>query len=267
MSQVDDFVDENDDFVSIPISTSEHYLNIVMPNRDVKYFKEANPDFFYTRCDKDCMKHAHTHAVHGYYTGSVVFGVQCAPPLYLHPTWQQVEKLDAENVRMIDAAVERANRVFQPIAQAVAAEAHEAGPAPAGGASASGLPVDISGNRVTWGGAQTLKDFIDDPDTKWVDVLGCFRDPESAKWASAKLLTPSRSGQNKIKKAWNERFQAEIKPMIQGAGSPMKDVLVKLWDMDSTEGKVVSNYLMRRLVQGELNVVEDHNGNIYMAGK
>ena len=261
----DDYLDENDEFVAVPIPKNEHYFNIVMSNRDAKDFKEKNPEFFFKDCTEDCMKRAHVHAVHGFYSGAFVHGYVCAPPLYLHPTWKKVGTLNPENARVVDAAVDRAATVFQPLADAVARDAPARGfiPSPRRVSAAGASAIEVLGRKVErWAGAETLLGFINNPDSSWQDVLDCFRDPKTAKWASSSQLRSSKAGQEKIKKGWNKLYQRDILPMVEGEGSPFKDVLEAVWDADKNEAKFVACYFMRRLTEGKINVCEDQHGYI-----
>ena len=109
-----------------------------------------------------------------------------------------------------------------------------------------------------------MRKFIDDPDVTWDEVLTLYRTPKTAKWANPELVTSSKSAQARNKKQWASAFNEDILPLLEGDGIHIKALLDTIWEADKMEEKIVSNYYMRRLVEGSLNIRETRHGYVYL---
>lgn len=245
----EDHLDDKEEFVELDIDVEEHYYNVCLSNRDVGAFMEKNPEFEIRECDKACMKRAHKHAIHSFYKGGAlecgtIAVWECAPPLRLHPLW---DKLSI----MVD------NYVHECSSQEPKKDKKDKA---AKNASKKSRSVDddiFTGYGITfskWEGAQTFNVFRKDPESTWTKVTEYFKDPKTARWASSLLAAKSKSHQKRLKVEWNILFFSKIVPLLKGEGSPMRTVMDAIWNSDQTNGKILSCYLMRRLMEGGFQV-------------
>jgi len=212
-----------------------HYYNIVLSPEEKEEFEDTNPELVFESCDGVCAGYedAHFHGVHGYYKGSKVGGIDCAPPIWLDSTWKILQDFPLDQpldfVAGPDLDGTYADLVYLPHAAPYWAQEYKAG----GGAWS--LAIICEGPQKGWSKAD------------WTGLCELYLSPEAASWGLAKAYDCSKAGQRKIKRSWDKTFSDVILPKLRGTGSPIPDVLQQIWRMDRTVSKTFANYLLRRL--------------------
>jgi hypothetical protein len=82
--------------------SGEHYYNILMTRPQKEEFEKVNPEFFFEECPGTCATkrgYPHFHAIHGFYVGSDVGDVGCAPPWRLCDAWKWLKLSSLQEVR------------------------------------------------------------------------------------------------------------------------------------------------------------------------
>jgi hypothetical protein len=236
---------KGDDCRVLELGKVEHYYNIVLTRYEKALFEKVNPCLRYEPCNAHCLpltvQKPHFHAVHGYYPGAMVGEDHCPPPMRLIPAWAAIPAFTLEEIRTVVPATE----YFKVNDDKRYAEAKK---------------LESEGGYRLGDGAQVLASFCynDGEDAEWSNLCEVYRSPHSALWASVLAHYPTTAGQRKIRKRWNEKFQAEILPMLQGQGTPILTVIEKVWKLDDTSAKTVASYMMRRLFAGTEGVIYDY---------
>jgi hypothetical protein len=211
----------------------EHYYNVILTNYEKNLFEQINPEMKFELCEEQCTplkEFLHWHAVHGYYAGSAVDGVGCAPPFRLCAAWRDIPDFS------IGGDLDMLERLDQ---EAITAKFF--------GDQSVSSPEEwdrpLQGARVLAGYCEFSQTRAD-----WGAIREAYLSPSSAHWATVKAVTPSEVGQGKLEKMWNEIFRKKILPLIEGSGATLPKVLQTIWEEDDTTGKVLGNYLLRKLV-------------------
>jgi hypothetical protein len=243
-------------FQELDISANrEHYYNILLFPHEKEEFVLVNPNFEIEMCNQRCVtaskggKSMHFHAVHGFYKGSVVAGIDCAPPFRLSPHWVNQYRFDMDILK---------KTLGMPPPEEIAT-------------IPKGVPVAIEDVSLAGpgDGAMTLAGFCGGRShfAEWELLKVTYRTPTSALWASTAAYSASHSGQRKIRNEWNKEFQELVLPKLWGKGSPLPVVLQRVWETDKGASKIKANYFMRRLFGLGGIAYKDPKQNIRSAAK
>jgi hypothetical protein len=215
---------------------SQHYYNIVIPDKDLDAFHDENLRFHITDClyNSECRQgYPHYHAVHGYYARSNVNGVSCAPPWRFSPDWKELAEFIPED------GLSGKEKPGVPYA---------------------GCGIDPDFFIPKWmksywptEGASVLAATCQTPmqdwtRAEWFFLSQLYKGPNAARWALARANESTVRGHKAIRKDWERQYNEDFVPMLNGYGVPIFKALQQIWAMDCTTSKVYGNFLLRRLV-------------------
>lgn len=223
-----------DDVIVLELGEREHYYNIVFTTAQKLVFEEFNPGLKYELCSEHCapMKEfVHYHGVHGYYRGSKIGDVDCAPPLGLTRTWTFTSEFDREEV--LKVAEDPRTEHIHPCLSGFSFVA----------------PLDKAWNKPEFG-ARMLADFCRNSSTRadWGTICQVYRSPIAACWATPEAYYPGLRMLEDIADQWDKKFRDEILPLMKGYGAIFPVVLQRIWEADTCASKIMSSYLVRKLV-------------------
>jgi len=216
---------------------AEHYYNIVLTKWEKDVFEKVNPGLKYTLCDEECTPlkgFMHYHGVHGYYRGSSVDGVACAPPFRLCEEWYRLP--DFTPNELLDS-------IEAP------------GPIDSAALTARWVPDGYSFTSRWEGsgdGAKVLAEFCEEvwACADWATLCNTYLSSSAAIWASPAAYIPAGVGQDQIRECWDVQFQNLVQPLLRGKGVSVLKILQHVWMIDATATKTMANYFLVKIVSG-----------------
>jgi hypothetical protein len=213
---------------------AEHYYNIVLTEFELSKFTAKNPRFKTEKCHYECLTKKstpHYHAVHGFYSCSVVAEIHCAPPWRHSPAWASFGLTHTKLVRNAKV-IPFSNAVCVLFPRSKAPEWLNAY-----------WPIE---------GAIMLAEVCNAPVTDWTtaewnSLCQKYQTPKSARWGLAKANSTAVRRETLLLQDFNVQYAIYVYPMLKGEGAPVFDVLQRIWKADGTAAKTLGNFLMRKL--------------------
>merc|ERR1711988_333051 len=286
LTNSNDYVDHNTGQFKALCMDEPYYYNVAMPIRDRDAFEKRNPRFEFSDCTDDCLGNPfpHYHAVAGCYEGAKVGGVDCAPPaMCLTGEAEKFPDLNPTNNHYAEcqtalAKVELLNLGGKPsMAGKQPAKPSPAGPSSGAVPRNAGItraPVNEKrpvpgkfgyGTRApegrVWKGKKAFYDWAKlTVPPSYEEFKDFFSPPHGPPFPE--IETRTKSGAKTLKGTWGQVYKRDVMPKLE-EGYPLNTLLQKMWNIDQSESKHPTAYLLRRLMS-EVDIVQDKDGYVFL---